>query len=152
MYSSITVELDALGVGAVAVEAIELVTRCLLESERARRHHSQQRQQHELQEDTPESQRGYLLLCEELMLLLRQPRPKLKPVVKLFDDVRALARALLDNVQGCLSIPAFVTIVQELLRHDDLDVRRKALQMLHTRLTHLRQRRRSESVSGGIAK
>lgn len=106
-------------------------------------------------------QTAYLLLCEEVLLLLRVPEdPQAKASQRKFlEQCKGQLRHVLDAIHGLLSTASFVTIiqvrqlwgslsrptgsdpwgsafmhVQELLAHDDMAVGRKALQLFTNRI------------------
>jgi hypothetical protein len=125
---------DGPGLGHVVTCGMELVTRILA--------------QHQAEEQQQPSQREYLVLCEELLLILREQPTKVKALARLLQHLKQLARCALDQLHALLSVPSFVTMVQELLHHHDLGVKRKALELLQARMAeqgHLV--RRSESIA-----
>ncbi|CAM9381439.1 unnamed protein product [Ectocarpus fasciculatus] len=86
-------------------------------------------------------QEGFLLLCEELLLLLRtlsvcgrsssSSGGKDEPS---WSSLQGLAYAVFETLQSLLSVPSFVAVTQELLQHQDPHLRRKALRMFTRRL------------------
>eukprot|EP00903_Cladosiphon_okamuranus_P012984 g12116.t2 len=88
-------------------------------------------------------QEGFLLLCEELLLLLRTlsacDRSSSSNVGGSSEEpswstLQDLAYGVFETLQSLLSVPSFVVVTQELLQHQDPHLRRKALQMFTQRL------------------
>eukprot|EP00752_Nemacystus_decipiens_P002133 g2034.t1 len=91
-----------------------------------------------------EIQEGFLLLCEELLLLLRtlsacdrsssSGRHGGSSSEPSWSALQGVAYAVFETLQSLLSVPSFVAVTQELLQHQDPHLRRKALQMFTQRL------------------
>ncbi|CAM9545090.1 unnamed protein product [Scytosiphon promiscuus] len=86
-------------------------------------------------------QEGFLLLCEELLLLLRTLSACDRSSSGAgggcgpsWSTLQGLAYAVFETLQSLLSVPSFVAVTQELLQHQDPHLRRKALQMFTRRL------------------
>ncbi|CAM9117936.1 unnamed protein product [Choristocarpus tenellus] len=106
--------------------------------------------------DVSKTQRGFLLLCEELLLLLKTlsffEQAGGESSSKLAVDwtqLRLTAYDVLDTLQSLFSIPSFIVVTQELLQHEDAHVRRKALEMFTRRLDPSHQH---DPSSGGVVK
>ncbi|CAN0344701.1 unnamed protein product, partial [Discosporangium mesarthrocarpum] len=103
-----------------------------------------------------DTEKGFLILCEELLLLLRtvasceegaktkakddRGRPHGREghlnstSSSLWGNLRSLGYEVLDTLESLFSVPSFVAVTQELLRHEDAHLRRKALEMFTKRL------------------
>ncbi|EKU22322.1 hypothetical protein NGA_2008300, partial [Nannochloropsis gaditana CCMP526] len=112
---------------------------------------------------SPAAQRGYLLLAEETLRFLhtlaqsglRQRGTRAGRVVlpddtgrlrvskarsrdrqeqDVWEAVEEVAVGLLDETQPLLSLPSFLTLIQEMLADEDAGVRARALRLFHTTL------------------
>jgi hypothetical protein len=109
---------------------------------------------------SPAAQRGYLLLAEETLRFLhtlgqsglRQRGKRAGRVVlpdeprgstargrdrqeqDVWEAVEEVAVGLLDETQPLLSLPSFLTLIQEMLADEDAGVRARALRLFHTTL------------------
>ncbi|CAM9363618.1 unnamed protein product [Chrysoparadoxa australica] len=92
-------------------------------------------------------QRDLILVCEALLKLVRTlevcgARSSSGDVdfgaeaasVTDGGELRWMVCEVMDTLQMLLSVPSFVAVIQELLQHESVDVRQKALRMLSTRL------------------
>eukprot|EP00638_Chattonella_subsalsa_P004855 CAMPEP_0117748010 /NCGR_PEP_ID=MMETSP0947-20121206/8831_1 /TAXON_ID=44440 /ORGANISM="Chattonella subsalsa, Strain CCMP2191" /LENGTH=718 /DNA_ID=CAMNT_0005565531 /DNA_START=250 /DNA_END=2410 /DNA_ORIENTATION=- len=84
-------------------------------------------------------QHGYLQLCEGLLGMMQDvstcaEEPELSTYRPLWEAMDSTLHELLETLQGLLTVPNFVAVVQELLKGEDGRLQRSALAMFNRKL------------------